>query len=202
MIGSIVRNLASIFGGGAVTYIAMSSGQPPAPSVKEIVIRERVVAVPPAPVEVAPPRAEPPPVTMDLVAVQHAFDSRARGRAECRDLYAIHGVAALTPTSRVVERGFILRALENQAELMHTARIIPVQRDGHVTGVKIFGVKPDSMLSILGFQNGDELQTVNGYDITAPDRALEAYARLNTADVLEAGIVRNGLMMRLFYVVC
>jgi general secretion pathway protein C len=194
MIGSIVRNLASIFGGGTITYVVMSSSPPPAPPVKEIVIREQVAA--PAP----PPQ---PQRVVDVFDFERAFDSSSRrGRAECRDLYAIHGVAALSPTWRILGRDYVDQVLENQAELMRTARIIPVQRDGHVTGVKLYGVKKGDMMASLGFANGDELQDVNGFDITAPEKALEAYARLRTADTLEAGILRNGVYMRLYYVIC
>jgi general secretion pathway protein C len=192
MIGSIVRNLASIFGGGAMTYIVMSSSPPPTPPVKEIIIREQVPA-PPA----------PPPKVVDVTNFERAFDgSSSRGRAECRDLYALHGVAALSPTWRILGHDYVDQVLENQAELMRSARIVPVQRDGHVTGVKLFGIKKGDMMSTLGFLNGDELEDVNGFDITAPDKALEAYARLRTADVIEAGILRNGVYMRLYYVIC
>ena len=33
-------------------------------------------------------------------------------------------------------------------------------------------------------ENGDRLQTINGFDMTSPEKALEAYARLRTADHL------------------
>jgi general secretion pathway protein C len=36
------------------------------------------------------------------------------------------------------------------------------------------------------------LRTINGYDMSSPDSALEAYARLRTADHLTLSIVRRG----------
>jgi general secretion pathway protein C len=41
-------------------------------------------------------------------------------------------------------------------------------------------------------ENGDRLQTINGFDMTSPEKALEAYARLRTADHLTIQVNRKG----------
>lgn len=98
-----------------------------------------------------------------------------------------------------VDRSVVDKVLENQAELMRSARIVPEQQDGKVIGIRMFGVRPDTLLGVLGFQNGDRLETINGFDMASPEKALEAYARLRTASGLNVKINRRGKPMTLDY---
>ena len=82
---------------------------------------------------------------------------------------------------------------------MRQARVVPVQENGRVVGVRMNGIRPDSLLGVLGMQNNDRLQTINGFDLASPEKALEAYARLRTADKLTISINRNGKNMNLDY---
>ena len=66
----------------------------------------------------------------------------------------------------------------------------------------MFGVRVGDALWKLGFRNGDELRDLNEMDITSPDHALEAYARLRSSPDLSAGIVRAGVPIRLRFVIC
>lgn len=91
-----------------------------------------------------------------------------------------------------VDRSVVDKILENQAELMKTARIVPEQENGKVVGIRLFGIKPDTLLGVLGLQTGDRLEKINGFDMASPEKALEAYARLRTADKLAVQINRNG----------
>jgi general secretion pathway protein C len=60
-------------------------------------------------------------------------------------------------------------------------------------------VRPDTLLGVLGFQNGDRLETINGFNMSSPEKALEAYARLRTAKGLNVKINRRGKPMSLDY---
>jgi general secretion pathway protein C len=91
-----------------------------------------------------------------------------------------------------VERAVVDQILENQAELMKSARIVPEKEGDKVVGIRLFGIKPDSLLGTLGLENGDRLQAINGFDMASPEKALEAYARLRTADHLTVAINRKG----------
>jgi general secretion pathway protein C len=82
---------------------------------------------------------------------------------------------------------------------MRQARIVPEQENGRVVGIRLMGVRPDSLLSTLGMQNGDRLQTINGFEMASPEKALEAYARLRTADKLTISLNRGGKAMNLDY---
>ncbi len=94
-----------------------------------------------------------------------------------------------------VDRGVIDQILENQSELMRSARIVPEKKDGKVVGIRLLRVRPDTLLGTLGLQNGDRVEQINGFDITSPEKALEAYARLRTAGNLSVAINRKGKPM-------
>ena len=48
------------------------------------------------------------------------------------------------------------------------------------------------ILATLGFEDGDRLQSINDLDVTSPERALEAYARLRSEHSLTVQIHRRG----------
>jgi general secretion pathway protein C len=123
-----------------------------------------------------PPRTAPPAPARPVAAV-------SRGPREGGALGAVlEGIERVGANEFNVRRSTVDRILENQAELMRTTRIMPVDQGGRVVGVQLFGVRGNSLLGRLGMQNGDVLNRINGLDIASPDRALEAYSRLRTSD--------------------
>jgi general secretion pathway protein C len=101
-------------------------------------------------------------------------------------------IQKVSDTEFHVDRAVVDNILENQAQLMKTARIVPEQKDGKVVGIRLFGIRPDTLLGKLGLQNGDRLETINGFEMASPEKALEAYARLRTADSLNVKVTRRG----------
>ena len=109
------------------------------------------------------------------------------------------GIQKLSPTEFNIDRSVVDKILENQSELMRQARIVPEQENGKVVGIRMFGIRPETLLGTLGMENGDRLQTINGFDMASPEKALEAYARLRTADKLVVQVNRRGQNMNLDY---
>jgi general secretion pathway protein C len=109
------------------------------------------------------------------------------------------GIVKVSANEFNVDRGVVDKILENQADLMRQARIVPEQENGKMVGIRLFGVRQDTLLGVLGMENGDRLQTINGFDMTSPEKALEAYARLRTADHLTIQINRRGANQNLDY---
>jgi general secretion pathway protein C len=109
------------------------------------------------------------------------------------------GIQRISATEFNIDRGVVDKILENQAELMKQARIVPEQENGKVVGIRLFGVRNDTLLGALGMENGDRLQSINGFDMTSPEKALEAYARLRTADHMTVAINRKGANTNLDY---
>lgn len=119
--------------------------------------------------------------------------SRRRGRQLPPEMASkIHKVS---DTEFNVERSVVDEILENQAQLMRSARIVPEKDGDKVVGIRMFGIRNGTLLDHLGFQNGDRLSSINDFEITDPQKALEAYGRLRTADHLKVSVVRKGSPM-------
>ena len=76
--------------------------------------------------------------------------------------------------------------------LFRQLRVVPEQVNGKVAGLRLFGIRPGSLLATLGLKNGDRLETINGFSVANPEQALQAYARLRTAEHLRVRVVRAG----------
>ena len=109
------------------------------------------------------------------------------------------GVVRLGDTRFFVERALVDDVLEEQAELLHNARIVPELADGKPVCVRLYGVRRTPLLGTLGFQNGDCIETVNGFDLASPERALTAYANLRTSDELDVTLRRRDRTIHLVY---
>lgn len=125
-----------------------------------------------------------------VAAVEPPPAGEPSGGIPAADLDA--GITKVSDTEYRIQRGLVNRILENQADLMRTARVVPQEENGRVVGVKMYGIRRNSLLGRLGMQNGDVLRTINGFDMTSPDKALEAYARLRESDHLTLSVVRRG----------
>jgi len=101
-------------------------------------------------------------------------------------------IQKISDTEFNIDRSVVDKILENQAELMKSARIVPETKDGKVLGIRLFGIRPDTLLGTLGLQNGDRLEAINGFNMGSPEKALEAYARLRTASQLDVTVNRRG----------
>ena len=120
---------------------------------------------------------------------------RRSSRAVPDDIKA--GINKISDSEIHVERAVVDKILapENQTLLMRSVRISPEQKDGKVLGVRLHGVRSDSLLGVLGLKSGDILQSINGFEMGSPEKALEAYARLRTASNLAVKVQRGGKPM-------
>ena len=91
-----------------------------------------------------------------------------------------------------VQRGTIDSLLGNMGALAKGARIVPETRDGKSAGFRLFSIRPDGPFAKIGLQNGDVVSAINGLEMTSPDKALEVYTKLKTANHLSVAIERNG----------
>ena len=81
--------------------------------------------------------------------------------------------------------------------LLQQVRVVPEQRDGKLIGLRLFGIRPSSVLSSVGLRNGDRLESINGFPIASPENALQAYAQLRTASHLRVLLTRVGKPLEL-----
>jgi general secretion pathway protein C len=140
----------------------------------------------------------PPPPSASASAPPPAAAPPAGGASPVSDDIK-KGVQKVSPNEFNIDRSVVDKILENQADLMRQARIVPEQENGKVVGIRLFGVRPDTLLGTLGMENGDRLEKINGFDMASPEKALEAYARLRTADQLIVSVNRRGQPMNIDY---
>lgn len=111
------------------------------------------------------------------------------------------GVTKLSETEYNVERAEVDRVLANLNEVATQARIVPSFKNGKANGFKMFSIKPGSIFSKIGMQNGDVIQKINGYEMNSPDRALEIYGKLRDATSLAIEVQRRGQNMNFSYAI-
>jgi general secretion pathway protein C len=128
-------------------------------------------APPPKPVAAAPP-------------VANKDDALAQALAK--------GIKKLSDNKYELQRSTLESVLGNMALLSRSARIVPEMKDGKAAGFRLFAVRPDGPFALIGMQNGDIISSINGLEITSPEKALEVYAKLKSASHLSLGMERNG----------
>lgn len=137
-------------------------------------------------------KVKPPPKAADASDKEAKEAPRKGGGGSAIDPEIKSKIKQISETEFEIDRSAVEKILEDQAQLMRSARIVPEQKDGKTIGVRLFGVRPDTLLGTLGLKNGDRLEQINGYDMGSPEKALEAYARLRTAENLKIKLNRRG----------
>jgi general secretion pathway protein C len=109
------------------------------------------------------------------------------------------GIKAVSENEYEVPRAEIDKTLSNLNDVAMQARIVPAFKDGVAQGFKLFSIRPDSIYTKIGVQNGDVLKRINGYDLNSPEKALEIYSKLKEASRIDIEIERNGSTVRKTY---
>ncbi len=82
--------------------------------------------------------------------------------------------------------------LADPSTMAKGARVVPAIRNGQPDGFKLYAIRPSSVYARLGFQNGDTVRAINGYEMTSPDKALELYTKARNANDLTFDLWRRG----------
>jgi general secretion pathway protein C len=132
-----------------------------------------------APAPPPPPPGAPPPAPRP-----NSNDALAQDLAK--------GIKKINDNRYELQRSTLESVLGNMALLSRSARIVPEMKDGKAAGFRLFAVRPDGPFALIGMQNGDIISSINGLEITSPEKALEVYAKLKSASHLSLGMERNG----------
>jgi general secretion pathway protein C len=130
------------------------------------------------------PAPPPPPPGSAPAAAPDKNDALAMEMAK--------GIKKLNENNYELQRSTLESVLGNMALLSRSARIVPEMKDGKAAGFRLFAVRPDGPFAMIGMQNGDIISSINGLEITSPEKALEVYAKLKSASHLSLGMERNG----------
>ncbi len=108
-------------------------------------------------------------------------------------------VKQVADNSYIVERGLVDEVLVDPMKSNPGVRLFPVSENGQPAGFRLSGVRPTTLLGKMGLKNGDRIQSVNGYDLSTPDKAIEAYTKLRAASNLQIAVNRAGSDVKLEY---
>ena len=109
------------------------------------------------------------------------------------------GIKKMSDSEYTIPRQEIDNVLSNLNQVATQARIVPSFSNGKANGFKLFSIRPNSLYSKIGIQNGDIVQKINGYEINSPDKALEIYSKLKDAQSITVDLVRRGKQQTLSY---
>ncbi len=109
------------------------------------------------------------------------------------------GVKQLSENDYEIPRAEIDKTLANLNDVAMQARIVPAFKDGVAQGFKLFSIRPDSIYSKIGIQNGDVIKRINGFDLNSPEKALEVYSKLKESGRIDIEVERNGAAVRKTY---
>lgn len=99
----------------------------------------------------------------------------------------------------VVDQGKLQQVIANPGQMMTDARLRPNVVSGKEEGFMLSEVKPGGIYQSLGLQNGDVLLRINEYDISNPERALQAFTALKGLDRVQIDLIRSGSKMTMTY---
>ena len=102
------------------------------------------------------------------------------------------GIREIGPNKYEIQRQTLQQVLGNMNLLSRSARIVPEVRDGQPAGFRLYSVKPEGPFAKIGMQNGDVIFSINGLEMTSPEKALMLYTKLKSAAHLSVGLERNG----------
>ncbi|MEO8550770.1 MAG: type II secretion system protein GspC [Kofleriaceae bacterium] len=110
-----------------------------------------------------------------------------------------NGIKKIDDNHYEIDKALVDKVLANPMGVAKGARVVPAVKDGKPDGFKLYAIRPSSVYSKLGLQNGDTLQSINGFDLTSADKALEVYTKLREATSLQVTITRRGKQEQLGY---
>lgn len=135
--------------------------------------------------------APPPPPVIAAAPVKNDNPPEVKGLGA--------GIKQLSENDYEIPRTEIDRTLSNLNDVAMQARIVPAFKDGVAQGFKLFSIRPDSIYTKIGIQNGDVIKRINGYDLNSPEKALEIYSKLKEASRIDIEVERNGATVRKTY---
>lgn len=78
-------------------------------------------------------------------------------------------------------------------------RALPVLEKGEIKGLRLTGVRPDSVAAAVGIKSGDVLDAIDGVKIKSAQQLLDLFTRLDTVSAVELTGTRGGKNLALHF---
>lgn len=109
------------------------------------------------------------------------------------------GVKKIDETKFDIDRALVDKILADPTVAARSARIVPSIKDGKPNGFKMYAIRPNSLFAKIGLQNGDTITSINGMDMSSPDKALEVYTKVRSSSSLSVSVIRRGQPVNMDY---
>ena len=139
-----------------------------------------------------PPAAAP-------VAVAETPPANPDGTVDDMQASIDGGIKKIDESNYEIDKALVDKVLLNPMAVAKGARVVPSMKNGKPDGFKLYAIRPSSAFAKLGLTNGDTLQSINGFELTSADKALEVYTKLREATSLEVEVTRRGKPVTLKY---
>ena len=139
-----------------------------------------------------------PPVTAPVAVAETPTLATGEGGDEMQSSID-SGIKKIDDNNYEIDKSLVEKVLLNPMAVAKGARVVPSMKNGKPDGFKLYAIRPSSAFARLGLANGDTLQSINGFELTSADKALEVYTKLREATSLEVEVTRRGKPVTLKY---
>ncbi|MBI5497792.1 MAG: hypothetical protein HY904_22485 [Deltaproteobacteria bacterium] len=117
-----------------------------------------------------------------------AGDTKGKGSAISK---MMDNVKQLGPNHWEAPAGMREEVLGRLSEVAMEGRWLPYFENGKITGFKLAQTVPNSAFDKIGLKSGDVIKSVNGYDISSPDKMLDVFTKLRDARDINVDVQRG-----------
>jgi general secretion pathway protein C len=112
-------------------------------------------------------------------------------------------IQKLGPNRFSLDRRALEVVFSAQAGLVRGTHVDPVKEGEETVGVKLWGrgTYPGSLLHSIGIRENDMLTSINGFSPTTPQKALELYGRIRSANQVTLKLMRHGQPVTVTYAI-
>ena len=101
-------------------------------------------------------------------------------------------VKRIDDTRYEVDRSLVKELVAAAGKPVPGVRMIPISKDGKLSGVRVLSARADSIAGVLGLKGSDTLTAVNGVPIDSLDKMLELYTKIDEMNVVSIDGTRAG----------
>ncbi len=108
-------------------------------------------------------------------------------------------IRAIDERSRIIPRDVVDNAMKRANQILTEVRIRPHFDGGMSAGFSLRNIRPGSIISEMGFLNGDIIKVVNGDRLDSPEKVIAMYSSIKEAGTFLVDVERKGELVRLKY---
>ncbi len=91
-----------------------------------------------------------------------------------------------------VDRALVKELVNGASTGKGGIRATPNMKNGEMLGIRMLGVKPDSVPAAIGIKSGDTIESVDGEPIKSAQQMIDLYTKLDKYDTVSLGGTRGG----------